>query len=142
MSAREDLRQRIDFLEETYEFLLSYAARGLTGGEGSDGQVRDYLDDSVKITGELAGLYREAVDELAPDDRDPYDSYADVVEADASATRAALQLVLAQPGIGSQLVDNLNASTHFRALLTDLFLVDELVKPQRVKAGASGKASD
>jgi hypothetical protein len=32
------------------------------------------------------------------------------------------------------LIDNLNASIHLRALLTDLFLVDEILKPQRVQA--------
>jgi len=36
--------------------------------------------------------------------------------------------VLAQPEIGSQLVDNLNASSHVRADLTDLFLLDEALK--------------
>jgi hypothetical protein len=42
--------------------------------------------------------------------------------------------VLAQPAISSQLIDNLNASIHLRALLTDLFLVDELLKIQRQTA--------
>ena len=42
---------------------------------------------------------------------------------------AALELVLAQPSISSQLVDNLNASIHLRALLTDLFLIDEILGP-------------
>jgi hypothetical protein len=37
--------------------------------------------------------------------------------------------VLAQPSISSQLIDNLNASIHLRALLTDLFLLDESLKP-------------
>jgi hypothetical protein len=32
------------------------------------------------------------------------------------------------------LIDNLNASIHLRALLTDLFLVDELLKIQRQAA--------
>jgi len=36
--------------------------------------------------------------------------------------------VLAQSAIGSQLIDNLNASIHVRALLTDLFLLDEVLK--------------
>jgi hypothetical protein len=36
-----------------------------------------------------------------------------------------VQLALMQRAIGSQLVDNLNASIHLRALLTDLFLIDE-----------------
>ena len=38
---------------------------------------------------------------------------------------AAMELVLAQPAISSQLIDNLNASIHLRALLADLFLVTE-----------------
>jgi len=37
-------------------------------------------------------------------------------------------------------IDNLNASIHVRALLTDLFLVDEILKPQRMQA-KSGAAS-
>ncbi len=40
-----------------------------------------------------------------------------------------MRLVLAQSTISSQLIDNLNASIHLRALLTDLFLVDEILKP-------------
>jgi len=35
--------------------------------------------------------------------------------------------VEAQASISSQLVDNLNAGIHLRAVLTDLFLVDELL---------------
>jgi hypothetical protein len=46
-------------------------------------------------------------------------------------SQAALQLVLAQPAISSQMVDNLNASIHLRALLTDLFLIDEVFKNRR-----------
>jgi hypothetical protein len=37
-------------------------------------------------------------------------------------------MALAQPGISSQLVDNLNASIHVRALLTDVFVIDELLR--------------
>jgi hypothetical protein len=38
------------------------------------------------------------------------------------------------------LVDNLNASIHLRALLTDLFLVDEVLKTQRHSAGLIASA--
>jgi hypothetical protein len=51
-----------------------------------------------------------------------------VVDVDARAAQAAVQLVLAQPSIGSQLVDNLNTSSHVRAVLTDLFLLGEVLK--------------
>lgn len=139
--AREELRTRIDFLEETYEFLLSYAARGLAGEEDSGGEIRDYLNDAAKITGELADLFRDAIDELDPDVREPYEAYAEVLEEDAANTRSALRLVLSQRSISSQLVDNLNASAHFRALLTDLFLVDEILNPRRAGAASGSGGS-
>jgi hypothetical protein len=53
------------------------------------------------------------------------------VDADARIALAALKLVLAKADIGSQLIDNLNASIHLRALLTDLFVVDEALKPPK-----------
>jgi len=59
---------------------------------------------------------------------DAAQKFLDVVRGDAIKAGAALRLVLAQPNISSQLVDNLNASIHLRALLTDLFLLDEALK--------------
>jgi hypothetical protein len=53
-----------------------------------------------------------------------------VVETDAAATLAAIRLVSARSGISSQIIDNLNANIHLRALLTDLFLVDDLIEPR------------
>ena len=67
---------------------------------------------------------------LQPADR--YLAFLSVLERDARDSLAAIQLVLAQPAISSQLIDNLNASIHLRALLTDLFLIDEILKPQPV----------
>jgi len=49
-----------------------------------------------------------------------------------------LEFVLAQPFISSQLIDNLNASMHLRALLTDLFLIDEAIK---IQAKAASKVA-
>jgi hypothetical protein len=58
----------------------------------------------------------------------PYDAFMSVLDHDARNARAAVRLVLAQPSIGSQIVDNLNASSHLRAVLTDVFLLDEALK--------------
>jgi hypothetical protein len=55
------------------------------------------------------------------------------LDRDAATALAAVSLVLSREDIGSQLVDNLNASIHLRALLTDLFLVDELLKNRPVR---------
>ena len=57
-----------------------------------------------------------------------------MLDRDARDSLAAIELVLAQPVISSQLIDNLNASIHLRALLTDLFLVSEILRPQVVPA--------
>ncbi len=70
---------------------------------------------------------------IQPADR--YHAFIAVVERDAREAQAALQLVLAQPSISSQLIDNLNASIHLRALLTDLFLLDEVLKRTAAPAG-------
>jgi hypothetical protein len=56
------------------------------------------------------------------------------VDNDARVALAALRLVLARADISSQLIDNVNASIHLRALLTDLFVVDEALKPTQVRA--------
>ena len=56
------------------------------------------------------------------------------MDRDAGDSLAAIELVLAQPAISSQLIDNLNASIHLRALLTDLFLIDEILKLQQISA--------
>jgi hypothetical protein len=35
------------------------------------------------------------------------------------------------PGISSQMIDNINASIHVRALLTDVFIIDEVIKSSK-----------
>jgi hypothetical protein len=50
-----------------------------------------------------------------------------MLERDVRDSLAVIHVVLAQPSITSQLVDNLNASSHVRALLTDLFLIGEIL---------------
>ena len=59
-----------------------------------------------------------------------------MLDRDARDALAAVQLVQVQPSISSQLVDNLNASIHLRALLTDLFLLDEILKPRPAPLGS------
>jgi hypothetical protein len=126
---RADVARRCDVIEGAYEFTLAYAAQGLSGDAGTDsgGQLREMLGRAAAALDGLAGHYRALVDQekLEPD---AYHSFLAVLERDQQATLAAVRLVLAQPSISSQLVDNLNASIHVRALLTDLFLIDEALK--------------
>lgn len=134
--ARVELNARCDAIEESYEFMLAYAAQGLPTDQGSDagGQVREYLRRcDAALTG-LAEFLTRFVEYLNVGSPSPYAGFIGVLDRDARDAQAALQLVLAQPAIGSQLVDNLNASIHLRALLTDLFLIDEVLKAHRRQA--------
>jgi hypothetical protein len=131
-----EILNRCNALEECYEFLLAYAAQGLPSDQGSKsgGQVREFLQRAVKALAGLSESCAMTVKEqgLQPEER--YHAFFAVLDRDARDSVAAIELVLAQPAISSQLVDNLNASIHLRALLTDLFLVSEILKPQAVPA--------
>ena len=119
-------------IEEAYEFMLAYAAQGLPDekGSASGSQIRDFLRKcDAALTG-LGEAMTDCVRRLGIPLPAPYDAFIHLVEADVRSALAAVQLVLAQPSIGSQLVDNLNASIHLRAVLTDLFLLDEVLKLQ------------
>jgi hypothetical protein len=128
--ALEDLVERCDVIEECYEFMLAYAAQGLTRDSGSAAgeQLRDLLGRTVKSLAGLPGAYKSAISQSNLQPAARHEAFLAVIERDCGDALAAMELVLAQPSISSQLVDNLNASIHLRALLTDLFLLDEIAK--------------
>jgi hypothetical protein len=131
-----DLSDSCSVIEECYEYMLAYAGQGVSGQ--SDGLIRDFLGRAAQA---LAGIENAYVSAVPP--AGPYAAFRDVLARDARDSLAAVELVLAQPAISSQLIDNLNASIHLRALLTDLFLIDEILKGrqnQESPAGAAGSA--
>jgi hypothetical protein len=132
-----EISNRCDAVEECYEFLLAYAAQGLPSDQGSKSgaQVRGFLQNAVKALTGLGQACALMVKEEGLEPADKYMAFVAVLDRDARDSLAAIQLVLSQPAISSQLIDNLNASIHFRALLTDLFLVDEVVRRQDKPAG-------
>jgi hypothetical protein len=129
-AAREELARRADAIEGGYEMMLAYAAQGLATDQGAanSGQLREHLKRfEAALTG-LGDTYRDCASALGIGPKDALDGFLEVLGRDAAATQAAIRLVLGQPGISSQMVDNLNASIHVRALLTDVFVVDEVLK--------------
>jgi len=131
-----EISERCDTIEECYEFMLAYAAQGLPSEEGSKsgGQIREYLGRAVKAIFGLADSCATALKQECLDPAEKYRAFFAVLQRDAGDSLAAIELVLAQPAIGSPLIDNLNASIHLRALLTDLFLLTEIAKIQRAPA--------
>jgi hypothetical protein len=138
-----DIELRCDHIEECYEFTLSYAARGLATEEGSDAgkQIRYHLKRALEaISGLKASCFAEiSAEPLAV--REKYEAFFEVLGHDAQKSIAALELVLAQPVISSQLIDNLNACIHLRALLTDLFLITEILQLRQAQGSTVAPAN-
>ena|SRR5579871_208613 len=130
---RQDLTDRVNAIEECYEFMLAYAAQGLPADTGvpSGGQLRELLRRAAEALTGLAEAYGSAVPEPASSR-----PFLAVLKRDAGDALAAIELVRAQPALSSQLIDNLNANIHLRALLTDLFLIDEVLKGHPAPAAA------
>ena len=125
-----DFLERCETIEECYEFMLAYAGQGLLTDSGSQSgsQVRQFLQRSAHSLIGLTESCARAVGELGLEPADKYQNFFSVLDRDVQDSLAAVELVLAQPAISSQLVDNLNASMHIRALLTDLFLIGEVLR--------------
>ena len=133
LSIEDRLKERIDDVEAAYEFMLAYAAQGVTGEEegGSATEIRAQLKRADEALEGLAALAEELVATKNLKPAQPYRTFIGVLERDAASAQAAIQLALAQRAISSQLIDNLNALIHLRSLLTDLFFIDEILKLQQ-----------
>jgi hypothetical protein len=130
-AALEALQQQVDAIEGGYEFLLAYAAQGLATDEGNANseQLRTYLRRMDEGIAGLEPAVRAVIGPTAA--AADFEDFLQVLARDTSDARAALRIVRSRPGISSQLIDNLNVSTHLRAVLTDLFLLDEALKSLR-----------
>jgi len=127
-----DFLARCDSIEECYEFMLAYAGQGLPSDEGSP--IRQFLQRAAQA---LTGLCESCSSGLTREETNHSGKFAPflaVLHRDAQDSLAAIEMVLAEPAISSQLIDNLNASIHLRALLTDLFLIGEILRSRKHKS--------
>jgi len=114
------INEAIETIESGYEFLLAYAAQGrpAQAETGPGPHARPTIEG-------MAG----AMETLVVQFKDSANDYEQVIAEDCRKAGAALRFILSQPAIGSEIVDNLNASIHLRAVLTDLFLYSEAKEP-------------
>jgi len=119
--ARADLGQRIEAVESGYEFMLAYAAQGRDTDKGAAAgrNVREYLEKMAAALDGLGGIVADRARAVDPALPSVASSFLAALDSDARIAHGAVRLVLARPDISSQLIDNLNASIHLRALLTD-----------------------
>jgi hypothetical protein len=136
MTSTEDLKQRIEAIETGYEFMLAYAAQGRETDKGAAAgrNVREYLDKMALALDGLTPAIAACANALDPNLAKVGAAFFAAVDADARVALGAVRLVLARADISSQLIDNMNASIHLRALLTDLFVVDEALKAPKNRA--------
>ncbi|MEQ8408281.1 MAG: hypothetical protein RKH07_08405 [Gammaproteobacteria bacterium] len=122
----------IETIESGYEFLLAFAAQGrpAQNESGPGPHARPIIEGIAKAMDNL-------VSALTGSDNE----FEQVIAEDSRKAGAALRFILAQDKIGSEIVDNLNASIHLRAVLTDLFLYSEALNPLGAE-GDTGNGSD
>lgn len=126
MAATGELARSIDTIERGYEYLLAYAAQGRQDDAGSE--VRETLSGMHAALGELGERLSDAIAADSPQAAREAAGFLEALVDDARKARGAIALVLSRSSIGSLLVDNLNASIHLRALLTDLFLAEQALR--------------
>jgi hypothetical protein len=117
---------QIEAIESAYEFMLAYAAQGRDVHEKVAGgsEIERVLESLVAA---LRVLRDDAASLRLPEQ---FQEFTNTLSLDARHASNAVSLVLSQARISSQLVDNLNASIHLRAVLTDIFLIDEALNCQ------------
>jgi len=116
-----NLENDIEVIESGYEFLLAYAAQGrppqVETGPGPHPRT--------ELQAMLAAM-AHAEEQLAASSSNDFEK---VIVEDLKKAKAVVSFVLAQPKIGSEVIDNLNASIHLRTVLTDFFLYSEAFRP-------------
>jgi hypothetical protein len=112
----------MEVVESGYEFLLAFAAQGRpprleaeTAPPHATPTVQNMLDSMLRIREQF---------------KDSPDEFEQVIVSDITKASAALKFVLQQARMSSELIDNLNASIHLRAVLTDFFLYSERFRPE------------
>jgi hypothetical protein len=128
MAELEQLARGIECIERGYEYLLAYAAQGRRDDEGTE--VRQTLREMHATLATLGTHLETAITlDSAQAARDAT-AFLEAIAEDARKAQGAIALVLSRAVIGSLLIDNLNASIHLRALLTDMFLADQALRPR------------
>jgi hypothetical protein len=114
----------LETIESAYEFMLAYAAQGreTDAGAAISPSIRATLQGLYEA---LAGVARHFAEACADD---AAVNLAQTIDDDAAKALVSVAAALSCARISSQLVDNLNASIHLRAVLTDLFLADEILR--------------
>ena len=123
------IRQNIEIVEASYEFMLAYAAQGrMDEGAGSDGaHIRTFLERFAAAAQDMKGQ-AEAL--MAGADSDGGALFASF-SRDSDVVLSVLRVLLAGDNISSEMVDNTNGLIVMRSYLTTLFFIDKVIVADR-----------
>jgi len=121
LTAVKDLEKDIEIVESGYEFMLAYAAQGRPAHIEADSPAPHARPELEKMLASMATVASVLADSQQ--------EYEQVICEDIRKASAAIRFVLNQSRMSSELIDNLNASIHLRAVLTDFFLYSEMFRP-------------
>ena len=115
-----DIRKSAEIIESGYEFLLAYAAQGRPMGAetGPGPHARPTIEGMAAAMNHITEAFKKSAD-----------PFQQIIAEDCRKAAAVIAFILSQEGIGSEIVDNLNASIHLRTVLTDLFIYSEALEP-------------
>ncbi len=121
------MREAIEVVEESYEFMLAYAAQGRKREpeDESVSRIRQYLTRFACALDQM----QEVLPAILPSGTgQPFRGrFLD----DIAVARSVLALLLEQSSITSDMIDNTNGLIAIRAFMTDLFFVDQAILPAR-----------
>lgn len=125
-----DIRNAFDVVEESYEFMLAYAAQGrkhevADGEPGGESQIRNYLR---RFQAALAVLQTASQDDLGGAEGAAFREH---FLADTAVVNAILSILLARGSISSEMIDNTAGLIAMRSFLTNVFFIDQVVLPPR-----------
>jgi len=116
--SQNPLAESIEDIEVAYEYMLAYAAQGRKTDIGENGvPIREYL---TKMTSALDVIFNHLKDHQNQGE------FIKAVRQDLMIAKEIVELTLKKKNIGSQCIDNVNASVHVRTMITDLFILEDL----------------
>jgi|GEM_PF-5945271 len=135
-----DLRDAIEQMEISYEFLISYAGDGVDrqAAQSPTDQVNDYVTKFNAALGDgydAAGRVADAHPEF---DTDHYHAFIDELDDEIEEARTILSLVADQDVITSHVADNLNGMSVFQSVMMKFFFLDELTTHLERETAADG----
>ena len=121
----QDLKDRIETIEEAFEYMMAYAAQGRDQEDPSEGGgIRSWLTKAATALEDLHQLAQDRSAAVKSIEVGDWAEFLAIVKADSARAHILVNFALAQPNLSSELVDNLNATNHIRTILTDVSLLD------------------